>query len=313
MLVGLGLAGCQASSGDQPFVLARPVALDADQPRRAKVGRLRYEAGFVLTSDDERFGGISGLWISPEGDELIMVSDHGTIWRTNPEHLEDQLYRFGDFSVAEIQLSPGDGERVDAEALARDASGRLIVAVEGRNPLRRLPPDGSGGVTQPVAGTQALEQVAVEAGNTGIEALASLPEGGLLAITEGVYDGPDELVAWWLEGDRLQPVRYAVSDGFEPTGADWVDETIYVVERKFSVADAGFSSRIVALDGAQMDGDNAISGELLAELAWPVIHDNFEGIAVRKASDGRVLIYLVSDDNFLPLQRTLLLQFSLEP
>jgi hypothetical protein len=39
--------------------------------------------------------------------------------------------------------------------------------------------------------------------------------------------------------------------------------------------------------------------------------DNFEGIAARRGSDGGVLLYLVSDDNFLGLQRTLLLQFSL--
>jgi hypothetical protein len=32
---------------------------------------------------------------------------------------------------------------------------------------------------------------------------------------------------------------------------------------------------------------------------------------VRHGADGRTLIYLVADDNFLPLQRTLLLQFSL--
>jgi hypothetical protein len=32
---------------------------------------------------------------------------------------------------------------------------------------------------------------------------------------------------------------------------------------------------------------------------------------VRRGGDGRVLLYLVSDDNFFALQRTLLLQFSL--
>jgi hypothetical protein len=52
-------------------------------------------------------------------------------------------------------------------------------------------------------------------------------------------------------------------------------------------------------------------GQVLAELRPPLVGENFEGIAVRRGARGRVLIYLVSDDNFNALQRTLLLQFSL--
>ena len=36
-----------------------------------------------------------------------------------------------------------------------------------------------------------------------------------------------------------------------------------------------------------------------------------EGLAVRRAGDEGYFLYLISDDNFSPLQRTLLLQFSL--
>jgi hypothetical protein len=54
-----------------------------------------------------------------------------------------------------------------------------------------------------------------------------------------------------------------------------------------------------------------VQGRELARLAWPALQENFEGIAVRPGADGRVLLYLISDDNFLPIQRTLLLQFSL--
>ena len=48
----------------------------------------------------------------------------------------------------------------------------------------------------------------------------------------------------------------------------------------------------------------------VARLAAPLSVDNFEGIAVRR--DGtRDFVYLISDDNFLGLQRTLLLKFEL--
>ena len=50
----------------------------------------------------------------------------------------------------------------------------------------------------------------------------------------------------------------------------------------------------------------------LARLEPPLIVENFEGLGVRRDERGRTLIYLVSDDNFNVLQRTLLLLFVLE-
>jgi hypothetical protein len=46
-------------------------------------------------------------------------------------------------------------------------------------------------------------------------------------------------------------------------------------------------------------------------LSSPLVADNFEGIAVRRSKPDETLIYIVSDDNFHALQRTLLLMFSL--
>jgi hypothetical protein len=37
--------------------------------------------------------------------------------------------------------------------------------------------------------------------------------------------------------------------------------------------------------------------------------DNFEGIAAKQMPDGRVRLYIVSDDNFSDSQRTLLMVF----
>ncbi|MBT3627577.1 MAG: esterase-like activity of phytase family protein, partial [Rhodospirillaceae bacterium] len=45
----------------------------------------------------------------------------------------------------------------------------------------------------------------------------------------------------------------------------------------------------------------------------PLTVDNMEGIAVRRDGAGHTLVYLVSDDNFSVLQRTLLLMFELKP
>jgi hypothetical protein len=311
LALGLGLlCACQARP-DEPLVLAREIPLQEDQPDRVRLGELRFEAGFLLTSTDPRFGGLSGLWLAPDGHELIMASDHGTIWRATLEHEGDRLAGFTDWQLAPLAGAAGDpGERIDAEALA-DGGGDLIVAVEGPLPLRRVKRDGPSAPAEPLPGADRLAEAGAVAGNAGIEALTALPDGTLLALSEGVFEEPGQLAAWRIGGGQAAPLRYRVSDGFVPTGADRLGDTIYLVERRFSLLDGGFASRVVALDVEQLGAEGPLAGHELARLGRPTISENFEGIAARRASDGRVLLYLVSDDNFFGLQRTLLLQFSL--
>lgn len=58
--------------------------------------------------------------------------------------------------------------------------------------------------------------------------------------------------------------------------------------------------------------DNTVlSGEELLRLTPPETVDNFEGLAIAPGSDGGVFVFLLSDDNFNSLQRTLLLSFFL--
>jgi len=308
LLVGAGLlCACQAHPAE-PLVLARPVPLQEDAPDRVRLDALRFEAGFVLGAADPRFGGLSGLWLAPDGHEIIMASDHGAIWRATLEHEGDRLMGFADWQAAALGHTAGDpAGRIDAEALADDAAGGLVVAVEGALPLRRIARDDPASA-EPLPAADDLGDAG--AGNAGIEALATLADGGLLALSEGVFAAPGQLAAWLIEDGRVTPLRYLVSDGFVPTGADRLDDTIYIVERRFSLLDGGFASRVVTLDVEQLQV-GPLSAQPLAQLGRPAISENFEGIAVRQGAGGRILIYLVSDDNFLPLQRTLLLQFSL--
>jgi hypothetical protein len=39
--------------------------------------------------------------------------------------------------------------------------------------------------------------------------------------------------------------------------------------------------------------------------------DNMEGIGVHRDANGEIVLTLVSDDNFSPLQRTIILQFTM--
>jgi hypothetical protein len=62
-------------------------------------------------------------------------------------------------------------------------------------------------------------------------------------------------------------------------------------------------SRVVP--GAVLDSPELI----VADMAYQV--DNMEGLSVHREADGTLVLTMVSDDNFSPLQRTLLLQFTL--
>ncbi len=274
----------------------------------AKLGPLRFEAGFVLSSADPRFGGLSGLWLAPDGRSLLAISDHGTLWRADLEHRPDgRLAGLSGWQAIEPGRAPGDPPGRDAEELAGDGADGLVIAYEGVHRLRRLALADLSAPARPLPTPPGLERPS----NTGIEALAPLEDGAFLALVEGgVRTADGDLAAWRIAGDQVQELGYVASRGFVPTGADRLDDTIYVVERKFSLL-GGFTSRIVTLPAAAVRPGARLVGQVLAELRPPLVGENFEGIAARRGPDGRVLLYLVSDDNFMILERTLLLQFSL--
>src|SRR5436190_14095047 len=58
---------------------AQSVPLDASDPTRDRVGRLRYLGGAWLQSEDEGFGGLSGLSVEEKQGEvrILAITDQG--------------------------------------------------------------------------------------------------------------------------------------------------------------------------------------------------------------------------------------------
>ena len=85
---------------------------------------------------------------------------------------------------------------------------------------------------------------------------------------------------------------------------------LLVLERRFTWT-SGVAMRIRSVPlasirpNATLDGTELIS----ADMGYQI--DNMEGLSVHRAPDGATVLTIVSDDNFSPLQRTLLLQFTL--
>jgi hypothetical protein len=310
LVLAWALAGCAApghAAGGAPVVRAERITLGDAPGAAAQLGPLRLEAAFVLGSSDPRFGGLSGLWLAPDGATMLAMSDRGTLWRARLEHHADGgLAGFRDWQALNPGGAPGDPSERDAESLAGDGAGGLVIAYEGAHRLRRLPFDALTGAARPLPALPGLERP----GNAGVEALALLPDGALLALAEGRHDARGDLVAWRVTPEVAVPLAYAASEGFVPTGADALDGTVYVVERRFSLL-GGFASRILRFPARDATPGARLVPQTLAVLREPLVAENFEAIAARRAPDGGVLLYLAADDNFTPLERTLILQLRL--
>ena len=75
----------------------------------------------------------------------------------------------------------------------------------------------------------------------------------------------------------------------------------------------GVRCRIMRFPASQLKPDGIVQAEELARLASPYAVDNLEGLSVTRGSRGETLLWLMSDDNFNPIQRNILLLFELAP
>ena len=96
-----------------------------------------------------------------------------------------------------------------------------------------------------------------------------------------------------------------------PTGTTRLgDGDILVLERRYTLI-GGVAALLRRISRQSIQPGALLDGVELARLAPPLTVDNMEGISARQDSAGRTLIYLMSDDNYSVLQRTLLLMFEL--
>ncbi len=291
-------------------VTFRPVALNASDPDQRRLGDLVFRGGLHLSSPHPRFGGFSALGVSADGRRLVALSDVGQ--RLNARLVYDRL---GDLKgVFDADLGPMsrlDGlplaarQESDAESMSPGVKGEIIVAFERNHRLWRYFPGRP--TPEPLPPPVELARAPY---NGGIEALTLLDDGRLLAITENFVTGAG-VVGWISDVDGWSVLTYAAGGGYHPTGADTLPGgDVVVLERAFTRLGTE-AARLKRLDGGSIAPGARLEGRVIAEFLPPVTVDNFEGVAVRRGEDGETLVYVLSDDNFKPDQRTLLLMFEL--
>jgi hypothetical protein len=277
-----------------------------------RLGPLRFAGALHVTSADRRFGGVSGMLVDPDLT-MTAITDVGMWVRARLLIRDDRLDGITDLELLPIRDGAGQplprGFMADAESLARLPDGRLLVGFERWARIRAFAAPGAPGDYFPAP--PGVEQLPA---NEGLETLTALADGRLLAVEEG-RDGPLPRHAWLGGAEGWTAMRYAVENGWRPTDAAGLpDGGALVLERRFSVL-GGFAGRIMHLPAAALKAagpDTLLVSREVARLEPPLLSDNYEAIAVAPRAGGGLWVFVASDDNFHPLQRTLLLAFVLD-
>ncbi|MGI9521363.1 MAG: esterase-like activity of phytase family protein [Hyphomicrobiaceae bacterium] len=292
-----------------------------DGHARPIVGQLRWRGGLRLSSEDERFGGFSGLEIAPDGQSFLAVSDAGTWISGNIAYKEGRPTAItgalsGPLKALENRPLRRSRDR-DAEAV-RQLRGSLqngiaIVAFE-RNQRIGFFPIRDGVINGPI---KYLRPPLRLPPNKGLEAVTPIRIRGhrfdLVAFAERALDRNGHHRGWIWKNGRGTPREVAMTNpgGFDITDtASLADGGLLVLERRYRLLE-GVKMRLRLVPAMRL-ASKVLSGRTLIRTDMRYYIDNMEGLAVHRSPAGRTVITMISDDNFNPLlQDTLLLQFEM--
>ncbi len=310
-------------------VTAVPIdRLSVSDPDRTRFGSLLFRSGLVLKSPVSGFGGFSALWRSSDGGKLVAVSDNAHWLRARVETSEGRLSGLGDAVLAPLLLETGKplakSRFFDTESLA--IAGRTaFVGVERSQDVIRFDWDPAGRLAhgRPIPVRLAHgrpipvpEEVKDLPNNRGLEAMAVAPRGSalagsLVAVAERDKRGSaTPTKGFILTGRHRGTFAVARSDDYEIADLAFLPEgDLLLLDRQSSFL-GGFSIRLRRIDGRDVQPGALVDGPVLYESDAAEQIDNMEGLSVHQEGPDTVLT-LISDDNFSPFQRTILLEFSL--
>jgi hypothetical protein len=320
VLVTAVLAQDDAPEGD--IVTATQISRFQGVDLGGTVGNLIWRGGIVLTSQADRFGGISGLAFSGPDGRFATVSDIGN-FITGQLIYDEAGHPFGLVGIAIDAIQNSKGVDLPRQ-FARDAEAMTLITRDGAPAAVRVGFENLTRVAdfQLVDGvpTGAAKEVTIpewltdERTNESLEAVCIAPSsspiaGSTLLLTEDVAAQDGEHSAWLLGVNDRGPLTLAVSPGVNPTDCAFLPNgDLLVLERGVSLLSfTMILKRIAAADvrpGARMDGEvllRASGGDI----------DNLEALAVHEGPGGETRITLMSDSNFNDWQRNLLLEFAL--
>lgn len=265
---------------------------------------LREVSNFEWDHPAPWFGGLSGIEVAADGASATIINDKGNLLRARFQRTKGQITGVSLQSRTKMRRpngAPLKGDERDTEGLAIAANKKTYVSFEFRDRVTTFAP--ASGITTSLPRHKDFETFNT---NSGLEALAIHPDGTLYALPERPPPSTKMTPIYRFDGTSWRIAYHLPPRGaYLPVGADFAaDGRLYLLER--ALTPLGFSSRIRRLTlGAQSAKAETLTTTL------PGAYDNLEGISVWTDATGATRLTLVSDDNFLALQRTQIVEFTL--
>jgi hypothetical protein len=293
-------------------------SFDLRDPQRREFGALVFRGGIEMISHQPGFGGLSSIRLFDGGTRFVIASDRGRWLRGGIGYDGIRPARILDAEMAPMLGEDGKPLALkgwfDTESLADDG-GIFYVGIERVNQIVKFDfgKDGFAARAMPVDFPPEIKKLPY---NKGLEAMVFVPRhlplgGTLIAISERGLDAAGHIKGFLIGGPSPGTFGIVRSNDFDVTDAAVTPKgDLLILERSFSLLRGpGMRIRRVPLKGLKPGA--VIEGETLFEADRNYNIDNMEGLAVHVAGNGDTVLTVISDDNFNPLERALLLQFTL--
>lgn len=287
------------------YSLEGEVTFDPLPVTEVRSGPFTLEQAWVIAGEPRGLGGFSAL-VTLDGGRFLAGTDGG--WRlefSRPDRRDPNPL----VAVLGPPMSEDKFAR-DLESLTRDPETGLIWgAYEMSNSLARF------SVARKMEKRAQPDEIGDWGDNSGPEALVRFSDGRFLVIEEresGWNSARHRAVVFAgdpTEGGPSQRLKFQGIAGYRPvdmTPLDGGRALVLFRDLRFSVPPA-FASAIGILDMDHRAEDGSLLVRELTRLQSPFPFENYEGMALTRDEDGRHL-WLISDDNFMQYQRTLLLK-----
>ncbi len=297
-------------------VTASPITRFKLDDERTRFGALAFRGGLVLHSTYPAFGGISGFHLSADS-RFLAVTDAGVFLSGQLDLDGDRPTGLSDVTAAALQDDAGRLQaqrgRGDSESLAV-APDAVYVGMETINEVWRYPRNP---LSAPGTRVQVPAAVRRLRTNVGLESLAYVPagplKGALIGIGEEGFETGGDLPGFIIGGPQPGAFTLTKSGPFNATDMALApDGSFYLLERHFSIT-TGVLMQIRRFALKDVKPGAVLTGTVLGTFDGGYDIDNMEGLAATTNAAGETLLTLVSDDNFSPLQRTILLRFAVLP
>ena len=273
------------------------------------LNKLKFVSGVEIKSNHPDFGGLSGLIIN-EDKSLIAVGDQG-IWLTGKIKTDEngKLVEIIDGRLGHLKGNKNNPlymlgkSYTDAESIEH-YNNKFVVSFERKHRIL---------IFNNIFSRSEIFYDRIKyldlPDNGGIEAMAPLKNNSIFFLSENLIHPDDKIAGYLLSDNKLKKVYVKKNGSFKPTDMSSLpDGNILLLERSFSPV-KGASARISVIKYEDLKPNSVILPSTLDTLKPPMVVDNFEGISFLKHNDGGYYIFILSDDNFNFLQKTLLYQF----